>query len=74
MGYNKDNCKWILKSFQPKNRRNTIEIYIKSQNYKGCLKDACRILNFKYYQVLRNFKKFKKLPNEFELWNSNINV
>lgn len=64
--YSKENCKWILKTEQPKNRRNSI--FVKVNNNKMCLKEACTLLNYSYVKILYQYNKFKKLPNSVELW------
>lgn len=64
--YCPENCKWILKTNQPKNRKTNI--FVKIQNDKLCLKDACRQLELNYPKVLKEFRKSKTLPKEIKLW------
>lgn len=67
LGYFKENCKWILKKLQSKNRRNSIFVNVNNKIDKICLKEACQILNLNYMQTLYQFRKTNTLPQNIKL-------
>lgn len=67
-GYSKENCTWILKSLQQRNRRNTI--WVLHLEKKIALKEFCEIVGLKYKtvcaQVARgNFISINQAGGEF---------
>jgi hypothetical protein len=60
--YDKDNCRWVLRDVQSKNRRNTILVTIGDQTL--CLKDWATKMNLSYNKL---YKKYINLGNSAAL-------
>lgn len=65
--YEPENCIWLLRGLQAKNRRSTISV-----NFMGkdlCLKDACKLVNLPYHTIRYHIvkgKDFTEVVNHFK--------
>ena len=59
--YEPGNCRWILQNEQPKNRSNTIWVYINGKML--CLKDVAQMIGMKYTTL---YMKYKRAGNDLK--------
>ena len=62
-GYSPENCRWVTKEEQQRNKTNNVYVEYNGEQY--CLRNLCTMLNFPYKTAHRRYIRWNKSGKSF---------